>query len=128
MSTASLELCKELYELSGWEADNVIWGDLLPNEKGFKRPIVGYEYSLGYLLRKLPSSINLVGKGGLRTLGLNKLGDNTYMADYWRANAKGVELPWYGRLKTGADTPENAACKLAIELFKQGILTREVKA
>ena len=87
MNTASLELCKELFELSGW--DGTAYEHELLNGKHYTRTLPVKEmthfdqntyipaYDLGYLLRKLPPSIQR------------------------------------------ADTPEDAASKLAIELFKQ---------
>lgn len=61
-------------------------------------------YSLGYLLRKLPRAaiVSLPPK---------------YRASIY---VTGVT----DELVFDADTPEDAACKLAIELFKQGILTK----
>jgi hypothetical protein len=98
MSTASLELCKELYELSGWQADNAIFGELLPNEKGFKRPIIAYEYDLGYLLRKLGDGTDII---------------------YHEAESDAASI--HG-IRAKGDTPEDAIAKLCIELFRQGFL------
>lgn len=63
-------------------------------------------YTLGFLLRKLPES-NREYDVVLRFSKTTKL---------WRCSLKGYD---HGR---AADTPEDATCKLAIELFKQGIL------
>jgi hypothetical protein len=98
---ASLELCRELYELSGWKT--------FAMERGLAedRPI-DPAYDLGYLLRKLQR--NHVELVGLTT------GEWTARA-YWHSTEQ-------ARAEY-ADTPEDAAAKLAIELFKQGILTKE---
>lgn len=117
MNVASLELSRELYELSGWGATEVKWchtdeiGDFVlrldhPNWKP------GYylteAYDLGYTLSKLPNDIYL-----------------SHHSHAWHIEhddnnpANQVELT--------AETPEDAAAKLAIELFKQGILKKETK-
>lgn len=56
MKPASLKLCKELYELSGWEFDEV------------------QGYSLDYLLRKLPaqSSVNMMYTKGAEATYMQK--------------------------------------------------------
>lgn len=111
---ASLELSKELYELSGWEGD-LEW--LNPTGKAKD---LSPQYSLGYLLRKLP---------------------NYWVEGDSNDDERGVRLqfrPLSGGWTAGyagyaadkpedayADSPEDAAAKLAIELFKQGILIRE---
>ena len=123
MNVASLDLCKELYELSGWidapwayqlevgkrglEAvevvDNSHWGGI-SRHLFEKDTITGREpaylpaYDLGYLLRKLPEGCSIHKK------------ENGYR---WSMNHITDEC---------TDTPEDAACKLAIELFKQGVL------
>lgn len=111
MNTASLEHCKELYELSGWEDTEKLHcltcGDITQqgakiNDGRTHESVPAY--TLGYLLRKLPE---------VRVLQMPDNGWNVYtgaepMADVY------------------ADTPEDAACKLAIELFKAGILKKEV--
>jgi hypothetical protein len=52
----------------------------------------------------------------------------TAMDDYWIASyieyCDGERSTYY---PNEADTPENAACKLAIALFQQGVLTKEAK-
>lgn len=98
MNVARLELCKELYELSGWwdEDDDNYYPSTSSQPKNIPA------YSLGYLLRKLPP----------RTL-LNKFSD-TFMAAL-------AEPEFY---EARADTPEDALAELAIELFKQEILTK----
>jgi len=61
--------------------------------------------NLGYLLRKF------VGNGGIEV----RYGDQGCIAS---SQMRSME----------AETPEEAVCKLALELFQQGILTREVKS
>lgn len=96
MNRADLELCKELYGLSGWEPlkelDGVKVQGRLP------------EYDCGYLLRKLPSRWWLKYRG------------TDYVAKWDdRVNEQFAY----------ANTPENALCELAIKLFKQNILEKE---
>lgn len=119
MHVASLELCKELYELSGWKNGkhtwylehaydpNGIWierddWDLNKVETNMSEYFYP-AYDLGYLLRKLPPVSKVINCSNERT------------------QIYGALFP-EGKLTFQADTPEDAACKLAIELFKQGIL------
>jgi hypothetical protein len=118
MNVASLENCKKLYELSGWEtgewftfgAEDAISLDEFPDIP---------KYDLGYLLRKLPKEI-YAG----RFLHL------TYPIDLWVAgyttDVDGVVVGKvsFDNMQT-ADTPEDAVCLLAIKLFEQGQLNKE---
>lgn len=108
MNVASLEPSEELFELSEW---------VDPEEN--RRHIPGAPfYSLGYLLRKLqiyyPQIIWTHDK--YWDAGVD-LGESHPERDYPIFRAKGFY----------ANTPENAVCKLAIELFKQGILPSKEK-
>lgn len=109
MNVASLENCKELYELSGWETSrDRYYPDRKPQLAigpfGAKLPSTAIPaYDLGYLLRKLPSGVTLFSNS-------NGGDPNDYSIKY--ENGEWIT----------ADTPEDAACKLAIELFKQGVL------
>lgn len=136
MHVASKELCEELYELSRWLPEEYLedgayadlrWWINFPSgtfqvghqlQPSFAhREIVCPAYDLGYLLRKLP---NYPPKGPADTnyydqLFIAKVG-NKYEAYYFNRithRRAGNAL---------ADTPEDAACKLAIELIKQGIM------
>lgn len=129
MNTASLALCKELYELSGW-VEATYEHELLNGESYTTTlPVKEMEhgsrntytpaYDLGYLLRKLPQNswVGYVDTSGRRDYALAK----TYA---W--NEKGDDIDRI--VQCSADTPEDAACKLAIELFTRGILKKgEVK-
>lgn len=111
---ASLELCKELYELSGW-GDTDKW--LIVNEFG-EPSLIGSKavhnksypaYSAGYLLRKLRDDVS--------DFSFIPQSDGKWYFGY----------TVFGNFKTNnmfADTPEDALCKLSCELFKQGILTK----
>lgn len=119
MNVANLSLCKELYELSGWD-DNELWDCTYRNQTvnaTLNRVQIASDrgeyywtdprYDLGYLLRKLPNA-------SIHT-------DHPYDAIYYSYRKGGYDTQ---TLHFKADTPEDAACKLAIELFKQGILTK----
>jgi len=115
MNVASLELSKELYELSGWDDTNLWHADdpeadtsigfaamAEPNEHEVYASIPAYD--LGYLLRKLEG-----------------LDVGIYYTNTWRSWVATAHDNQQGK----ADTPEDAACKLSIELFKQGVLWLE---
>lgn len=103
-NVADLKLCKELHELSGWDDCS----ESYRSSTKWKQPA----YDAGYLLRKLPDSIlsKVDGKYNLRVVPV--------------ASTKEPRKPEHYE----ADIPENALCKLSIELFKQGVLKREEQA
>lgn len=116
MNVASQELCKELYELSGWsnpapgvyEIEKAWRPTPLASGTNYRLINIGPNmpadipaYQLGYLLRKLP------GSPLVKRMYIDK-------NDAWKAEAA-------EHLQVG-DTPEDAVCALAIELFKQGVL------
>ena len=118
MNVANLELCKALYEVSGWDYSTFWWfrdvpenrillASAIQDDTGIIRRQICPAYDLGYLLRKLPvySKVWQHLEGG------------------WKAET----FTGFDHIGAIADTPEDAACKLAIELFRQGILTKESK-
>jgi hypothetical protein len=121
MNVASLELCKELYEQSGWNDTEYdycrnkgdewdVWDQTAQGEysyPGFERSVAAYD--LGYLLRKLPDWLDW------------HLSPNPEVGYWMSSNNVEDNVP-----RVDAATPEDAAAKLAIELFKQGILHKEV--
>jgi hypothetical protein len=112
MSYAEALLSKELFELSDWEGEGEHFGHYTKDEWIETTP----KYSLGYLLRKLPHKHN----GGV--LVIAACNTDEWCAQYFSW--------WHEDMKAKsevlvADTPEDAACRLAIELFKQNILTRK---
>jgi hypothetical protein len=112
MNVTSLEVSKELFELSGWKdtSHHDVSGWI-----NAKTPVYGY--SLGYLLRKLPPIVddNFITLGAL---------DSNYrwVSCYQEVPNENIDPP--ATYMQFSETPEDAAAKLAIELFKQGILTR----
>lgn len=105
MNVASLELSKELYDLSGWKTGSVHTDN--PMESTYNEDnIIAYKYDLGYLLRRLPKRTQSI----YDTVMLGRATDNNGWSIVYRD------------LCCIADTPEDVACKLAIELFKQDIL------
>lgn len=108
MDTTSLELSKALWKLSGWTYLAHQW--LSPYDD--PHPV----YDLGYLLRKLPPQTRIKKEFDASP----ELPEETpahYRALYDTVDDRHFWL--------GADTPEDAAAKLAIELFKHGVLKRE---
>lgn len=119
IDVASYKFCEVLYELSGWSGPH--WWYRLHGAS--KTPIVFHlrsipqendipAYDLGYLLRKLPlqiksESLELVVYGG-----------------HWEAAyTKSRRSLWGEDIGSHAsDTPEDAVCSLAIELFRQDYL------
>lgn len=111
MNTASLKNCKRLYELSGWE-DNDIGSRSYNGVKlsnGKVESITAYD--AGYLLRRLPN-------GSITTPDMNQHG-NSHWAEYCTTYPSES-----GLIKTHAGTPEDALCLLAIKLFEEGILKK----
>ncbi|SRR6266705_3613217 len=120
MNVAHIELCKELYELSGWAGLN----DLPRTEdmllEYFSEALMpGYggipQYTLSYLLRKLPQNtwVGYTDTSGQRGYA---------QAQTYAWNEKGDDI--IKVTQCSADTPEDAACKLAIELCTRNILKR----
>ncbi len=126
MTTASLELCKELYELSGWVRTGQEWSRWYQGVLVFNEPAEVYEgeyrvinvppwrdettypaYDLGYLLRKLPQNTFV-----------KQLESTIYHAEDYNFDTDTCNSA------IDKSTPEDALADLAIELFKQGILTR----
>lgn len=137
MQVASLENCKKLYELSGWQEVRQYWESYpisgsrklrtastpFPQDKMLPELIVP-SYDAGYLLRKLTHEI--VEKPNQTTYEhyALRLGAETsaeWYANYWMFDCPRISLDDM----EPSDTPEDALCLLAIELFKQGILTKE---
>lgn len=135
MNVANKDLCQELYELSKWDdtwfdkddgtllvwkysrADYEMHIGLRDEDEqlsGFQEAYPAYD--LGYLLRKLPNTIKQLD--GWRYLTV-MVGHSTggYIACYYK-----LEKPHFDKFNQQADTPEDCAAKLAIELIKQGIL------
>lgn len=117
MNVANKELCKELATLSGWhetdqyhESDNE-WSFVHAGGQGrFYQPPA---YDLGYLLRKLPGFVTL---------------QVAAMANDHTCNWESIYERWSDHkevARTLEMSPEDSICKLAIELFKQGILKRD---
>ncbi|MEW1951062.1 hypothetical protein AB0280_17645 [Pseudarthrobacter sp902506025] len=147
MNVASLELCKELHEVSGWSDTPLVYGNFWRD--GSISPVGVYSrdhleddsiptiihpvFDLGYLLSKLPQKITWRRE----TMGFCLTGatsDGSWICDYIVATwsyplpdpVSNVWMHSGGEAnKTEADTPEDAATKLAIQLFRQGLLTRD---
>lgn len=113
MNVASLEICKKLYEVSGWKTGRVIRDN--PTESSYNETnVIAYEYDIGYLLRKLRSGAGVIKNSSYYTARPPTMLGSPENND-----------PLHGRTGWDADTPENALCIMAIELFEKGILTQE---
>lgn len=129
INVASFELCRELYKLSGWDESHLKYTNFYYAGKNGKKRLDRWKlkhsrtetdgeliipaYDLGFLLRKLPKFVD--------------------RAEFWMTNDV---LAWTAGYATDkyangnfhftrsetADTPEDAATKLAIQLFKEGVL------
>lgn len=137
MNVASLENCKELYELSGWrDCSNTfeLWEDsegkerytLSRQQMFMKSDLLCPAYDLSYLLRKLPHSTN----GGKWRAVLQKEWHNGNGAEYWFASYVHINsMAQFQPISeqkalhiTEGDTPEDAVARLCCELIKQGVL------
>lgn len=103
MNVASQKLCKELYELSGWGLDELSTStgmviELTPDNVLWADGVP--QYDLGYLVRRIP----------------------LYEQRKYSDSYGFLDLSGRGVKEVTADSPEDAACRLAIELFKKGIL------
>lgn len=131
MNVASLELCKELYELSGWgdtekahylldgKPQVMRWSKVgVEDERSWHELVLrAPAYDLGYLLRKVPEFLPMPSEEFFPASLTVRCGKHEWLAGY-ATTRKWIKKIW-------ADTPEDAACKLAIELFKRGILQRD---
>jgi len=125
MTTANLELCKELYELSGWEPPKVgdhylIWKRFQKGNFPSLTLVFGSDkshicptYDLGYLLRKLPNEVTSKKIGGYHYFYLHH-GKNSWVAYFGQDATEFI---------ADSDSPENAVAQLAIQLIKAGILS-----
>lgn len=104
VNVASQELCKELFELSDWEE---------------YQQDSAHPYTLGFLLRKLPKLVRNEKERQMDGLVMYAAGTVGWQFEY--------HTTYCAPLFNGtADTPEDAAAKLAIELFRHGVLTKAV--
>lgn len=133
MNVASLELSKELYKLSGWVGTEYHYfhdkrkyqhsdkpvsdGHKLNIGNHVYQPVFSSDeydsapaYDAGYLLRKLP-----VDRIYTMLRDVIHHGDGAKTNRYTFRELSGTEHLW-------ADTAEDALCKLAIELWKSGVL------
>ncbi len=125
MNVASKELAKELYHASnkewrdtdfGWahgyfNEDHQLTYTLHLHDKGDHTSCIP-AYDLGYLLRKLPLEHRYRKYTGGLKLEYVDLDEKLWEAGYDTDDTEAY-----------ANTPEDAACKLAIELIKQKVIT-----
>jgi hypothetical protein len=130
MNVASLSLCKELAEF--WDANkeltDYVWikptsddWTLMRREDVHGAPYQIVAPDLGYLMRQLPAYLKREGiECRLEVSPTGYKGKATEWAAAY-VDIAGRFIPFLG----GADTPENAAVKLCIDLFKNGVLTKQ---
>jgi hypothetical protein len=114
MNVASLELCEELSELSDWRESkslaakvwcrNGIGEWMVETAYHGVHPGQIQAYDLGYLIRRLPDD------------------DYEFIHDSDGWYFRGVSP--YADSGGSYDAPEDAVAKVAIELFKRGVLTK----
>lgn len=136
MNVASLELCKELFALSGWDGSHFTWvtkteGKVIgtfPVERGqYSANEICDAYDLGYLRRKVPDEVAVMKASHSYRDSHPAPEDGYFFAVNnhgswaWSEDGGGAK----GLIETYASTPENAACLLAIELFRRGTITKE---
>ena len=141
MNVASAKLCNQLYlaSLRKWTDTDYRWYD----DNGYfvtEKKLNGLwvpAYDLGYLLRKLPVRID--GKNSREREGRLNLcpsfsvksgrhwlacyadkDDSVVKRKKLDAESNNHRNFWY--VQFSGTTPEDATCKLAIELFKQGVI------
>lgn len=124
MNVASLENCKKLYELSGWEI-----GRPHNSTHQYEEDKTGHVtaiplYPLGYLLRKLPKFYEEGNTPFLLCIQPNPIYTD-WSALYHHKSISPNHRKSESRFMTDGDTPEDAAALLAIKLFEQGILRKE---
>jgi hypothetical protein len=152
MNVASLELCRELYELSGWDSEKELrYMHYYFSGHGFGYGFSASSFSVGVRreLQKAPTGIELK-EGHIPEPPEHRIDyfvapayDLGYLLRKLQSiqchvfpNDEGVWLAHGGKEKFSdprafiltakkADTPENAVAQLAIELFKKGVLSHD---
>lgn len=123
MNVASLENCKILYELSGWNPDE--WAYDTSYADNWLRHIADFPegsrerrlvdmipaYETGFLLRKLPLWVN----GFSFRMNMDFVTGTGWVCGYEPTD----------RMSFKADTPEDCAAKLCIELIQQKVIKIE---
>lgn len=125
MNVASLKLCKELDALSGWSETDYFYQGVEHEDKStayvltnpvLEGPLTANAYpayDLGYLMRRLPA----------QTLLKREYDASPELPEATPAHYRALYDTLDGQhFWSGADTPENAAVLLAINLFKHGVL------
>lgn len=104
MDKASIEVSRELFDLSGWCPSRNCSSDHKNTPP---------DYELGFLVRQLPKSINRANrKDSTSKIGLCVTKQNSmWEAKYWKS-----------RHYKFAKIPEDAVALLAIELIKLGLI------
>lgn len=129
MNVASLELCEELYKLSGWSDTYFVhWykevaGAFDANQWFVSPRVIVHQdsvpaYDLGYLLRKLPAYLNS-DEDTRDYFYMGRDIQGLWLAAYQLVGVDEPDEYYYTQMSA---TPEDAVAQLAIELFERGIL------
>jgi hypothetical protein len=127
MNVANRELCAELHMLSGWDYKilDVYTNDGFPGDvaKPRRTDSLGWSeipaYDLGYLLRKLPKIVEENGRRFYLEI---------FPSPRWRFDYISEYKDKFLALSDYCDTPEDAACDLAIKLLERGgVLTKDTE-
>lgn len=118
MDNELFELCKEVYERTGWKTDAMQFeysetGEVDPDHRGEDdKTFAGYSYTSDYLLEKLPVKISKEVEYLLTVYGA--------YGNYWVANytKKTSDEFIYAEV---ANTPLKALLKLTIALHDAGV-------
>lgn len=110
--TELFELCKKVYELTGWETDDWFTNAAEDEMSLAEMPDIPL-YTSDYLLEKLPGQFGNRGSSSVQCLRLCKSNEG-YMAGYI-----GVDLVWW--LESVDDNPLKALLKLTIALHEAGV-------
>lgn len=125
---AGLSHCEELYKVTGWSQTTCWWNIFKDYDNGLPHILADTyrhqttdkhvpAYDLGYLIRRLPDYC-VMGDESDEDRGFQLRLDP--FGGGWIA-----EYPFGDWPQAVSDRPEDAVCALAIELFKQGVLSRE---
>ena len=137
MHATTLELCKTLFELSGWDGTNlswyrnyddprIVWASLIDGANGM---FVCPAYDFGYLLHKLPKSVPGSWSENYPACFclLYSQSENQwcicYQYDILSEDPDAADIT-EELFTQWADIPEDAVCQCAIEMFQLGVLKR----
>lgn len=131
MNVANKELCQELYTVSEWDDTDCYYGDvftldgehsytLFQRQDGVTPLVFIPAYDLDYLLRKL--QLTPTTEPDIQDEPAVIIEHSGTVKPEFKWCAKVFNGNWY---ESTSSIPKDAAAKLALELFKQGVLQKE---